>query len=521
MIGIYGTGLNISDLPLNESLDYSIENSEVKINLALKMGIKKSDVIKAYVNEKYQGIRCSVPEKVIYFSSDEDLMTKLRGTEPEPEVQEEEPEAEAESLMDTDAEDIADITEQLGEQSDVMELPEPMTPDEETSGTDDDSDLEDATVSFSDATTANYGLHEADILATRNKMLEAVISQNRACLKEKEEECNRIYDEAMQVCSEQNEIYKAKLDEAEKVIKDLQARIEQEHSTPKGLAAFNIYAEKCKAMLKAGISADTAYPNIIAVMAGGYDSVTTLHQSLALLCSSGYNGYILDLMGDPSFDATLFTLKYKYLQIQANLNSPASAEPYAPLDNSMLSQAVSNRSLDLINWFRDENADLNDFVQHNYWQAKVCLAPFFHDIMLLNQDWSKLLARIAASANGLPVIIMLPTINSFIGRYLASYLSPAITVNITTICAPTALQGTQLNLSPIPVGRVRVLAMNYIKLPETDRILNGDLNKKFYVKPFSYNNFFSIVRPSMENLNSAIETNKLIWGTASEPLKRG
>lgn len=520
MIGIYGTGLNISDLPLNESLDYSIENSEVKINLALKMGIKKSDVIKAYVNEKYQGIHCSVPEKVIYFSSDEDLLTKLRGTEPEPQVQAEEPEAETESLMDTDAEDIADITEQLGEQKDVMPLPEPA-PVEETVGTGSDNDIEDATVSFSDATTANYGLHEADILATRNKMLEEVIQQNRNCLKEKEEECNRIYDEAMQVCSEQNEIYKAKLDEAEKVIKDLRARIEQEHSTPKGLAAFNIYAEKCKAMLKAGIATDTAYPNIIAVMAGGYDSVTTLHQSLALLCASGYNGYVLDLMGDPSFDATLFTLKYKYLQIQANINAPASSEPYTPLDNNMLSQAVSNRSLDLINWFRDENANLDDFVQPNYWQAKVCLAPFFHDIMLLNQDWSKLLARIAASANGLPVIIMLPTINSFIGRYLASYLSPAITVNITTICAPTALQGTQLNLSPIPVGRVRVLAMNYIKLPETDRILNGDLNKKFYVKPYGYNNFFSIVRPSMENLNSALDENKKIWGTALEPLKRG
>lgn len=516
MIGIYGTGLSISDLPLNESLDYAIENSEVKINLALKMGIKKSDVIKAYVNEKYQELHCSVPEKVIYFSSDEDLLTKLRGTE----VQKEEPEAEDDSIMNTDADDIADITEQLGEQNDIAAPLEPLPVDNET-GTVSDNEIEDATVSFSDATSANYGLHEADILATRNKMLEEVIQQNRHCLKEKEEECNRIYDEAMQVCSEQSEAYKAKLDEAEKVIKNLQARIEQEHSAPKGLAAYNIYADKCKAMLKAGISTDTQYPNIIAVMAGGYDSVTTLHQSLALLCASGYNGYILDLMGDPSFDATLFTLKYRYLQIQANLNAPASPEEYPPLDNSMLSQAVSNRGLDLINWFRDENANLDSFVQPNYWQAKVCLAPFFHDIMLLNQDWSKLLARIAASTNGLPVIIMLPTINSFIGRYLASYLSPAITVNITTICAPTALQGTQLNLSPIPVGRVRVLAMNYIKLPETDRILNGDLNKKFYVKPYGYNNFFSIVRPSMENLNSALEENKKIWGTASEPLKRG
>lgn len=516
MIGIYGTGLSISDLPLNESLDYAIENSEVKINLALKMGIKKSDVIKAYVNEKYQELHCSVPEKVIYFSSDEDLLTKLRGTE----VQKEEPEAEDNSIMNTDAEDIADITEQLDEQNDIAAPPEPLPIDNNT-GTVADNEIEDATVSFSDATSANYGLHEADILATRNKMLEEVIQQNRHCLKEKEEECNRIYDEAMQVCSEQSEAYKAKLDEAEKVIKNLQARIEQEHSAPKGLAAYNIYADKCKAMLKAGISTDTKYPNIIAVMAGGYDSVTTLHQSLALLCASGYNGYILDLMGDPSFDATLFTLKYRYLQIQANLNAPASPEEYPPLDNSMLSQAVSNRGLDLINWFQDENANLDSFVQPNYWQAKVCLAPFFHDIMLLNQDWSKLLARIAASTNGLPVIIMLPTINSFIGRYLASYLSPAITVNITTICAPTALQGTQLNLSPIPVGRVRVLAMNYIKLPETDRILNGDLNKKFYVKPYGYNNFFSIVRPSMENLNSALEENKKIWGTASEPLKRG
>lgn len=515
MIGIYGTGLSISDLPLNESLDYAIENSEVKINLALKMGIKKSDVIKAYVNEKYQELHCSVPEKVIYFSSDEDLLTKLRGTE----VQKEEPEAEDNSIMNTDAEDIADITEQLGEQNDIAAPPEPLPID--NTGTIADNEIEDATVSFSDATSANYGLHEADILATRNKMLEEVIQQNRHCLKEKEEECNRIYDEAMQVCSEQSEAYKAKLDEAEKVIKNLQARIEQENSAPKGLAAYNIYADKCKAMLKAGISTDTKYPNIIAVMTGGYDSVTTLHQSLALLCASGYNGYILDLMGDPSFDATLFTLKYRYLQIQANLNAPASPEEYPPLDNSMLSQAVSNRSLDLINWFRDENANLDSFVQPNYWQAKVCLAPFFHDIMLLNQDWSKLLARIAASTNGLPVIIMLPAINSFIGRYLASYLSPAITVNITTICAPTALQGTQLNLSPIPVGRVRVLAMNYIKLPETDRILNGDLSKKFYVKPYGYNNFFSIVRPSMENLNSALEENKKIWGTASEPLKRG
>ena len=518
MIGIYGTGLSVSDLPLHDSLEYSIENSESKITLALKMGIKKTDLIKVYVNSKYQNINPVVPEKVVYFGSDEELLSILgtsSSSESAPES-EAEPEIETEDeseIMSTDAEDIADITEQLGNQ-DTDPEPEAYTKSESTP-----DEIEEATVSFSDATSANFGLHEIDIVTTRNKMLESIIQQNRACLKDKEEECNRIYDEAMQVCNEQAEIYKAKLDEAEQVISDLKSRLEA--NTNQGLAAYNIYADKCKAMLKAGISLDTAYPNITAVTAGGYDSVTTLHQSLALLCASGFNGYIIDLMGDPSFDATLFALKYKYLQIQANINAPASNEPYAALDNDKLAQAVSDRSLDLIKWFRDETADLNSYAQTNYWNAKVCLAPFFHDIMLLNQNWVALLDRIAKSVNGLPVIIMLPTINSFIGRYLASYLSTGITVNITTNCAPTALQGTQLNLSPIPQGRVRVLAMNYVKLPETARILDGDMNKKFCVKPFSYNNFFAIMRPTVQDFDMAASHSQNIWSTALEPIKRG
>lgn len=519
MVYICGTQLTENQLPLHESIPYTVQNVTNKIVALLAMGIKKSDTVKVYVNTNIELTRLAAgcENKVVRFSTDEELINLLKGgtaveeapVETEPAVPEV-PEAPAEIVSATD-EEVAEMQEMVDNddiaanrddklaESDKVAAPEEVTSD----------DVEEVEVEMPAIPVTNNSICEADMLKARLHTTEQILAQSKNCLKQAEEEKNDIYDQAVNQLESVTADYEAKLADAIAAVESLKTELVKAQASADGpLSGFEVYASKSRAVLSAGIHMDNPPSNLVVVSAGSYDSTVVLAQSLALLAVSGFTGHIIDFTGDTGFRSALTNVACKVKAMQFASNG-------RQIDANAFADCNFDMTKDLGDVIRGRKSYV-DVINTNFGSAHVASAGFFHDISLLTFHWGSFISEICSDevSGGAPVIIILPAITSFVGEYLISYLGTVARSNVVTTCAPSSLYSTELHMSAIPQGRCGLLALNYVKSADSEARLRGNLNAKYRVKMFKANTIFSMSTPTQEEFVANIENNNRIWKEA-------
>ena len=279
------------------------------------------------------------------------------------------------------------------------------------------------------------------------------------------------------------------------------------------MSAFEPYVNKCRAIVKSSLQGIELDKNIVAVSAGSAETTSTLYQSLSLLALSGANVTIVDFTGDPVFGITATNMAVKIKNVQL----AASGDKRQLNQNEYAACALDNTK-DLVKYIRNQSS-LADTFNSNLGHSHISCAGYYHDLALLTFDWSAFLKELRSLAGDGKAILLLPPITSFVGRYLISYLSSAVLCNIAAICAPSSLYSVQTNCMAIPEKRVKLLAMNYLKIPATDTLLSGVLNSKYDIYTFKANNFLADPEATMQTLEATMANNNGIWGKAFAPVK--
>lgn len=502
MIYICGTELELGDLPLSSALNYSLVVGRPKIAATLMMGIRKSNVIKCYVNTEFKDLKVSLEsaDKVVYFDTDEALLALLSGDSQDNDAKEPE------------VEEIPSVLETRDSDEEIREIEDRLTSDNDDNqlilkSVEDVGDFEEVE-GVLETTISEGGLFEADLLKTQLATTEAILEQNRAVLLDTNRELHSVYDYAVDQIAEQTLLYEAKLKEAQDAFDSLQ---EQLANTSVGgpLDIYTPYADKSRAIIKTGIALESKPHNMCVVSAGSSDSVATLYQSLALLALGGrFKGVILDFTGDPVFGISVTNLAHK--KLQTGIRNKGETRKLTPDERKAINLKGSP---DLVDYIRGDT-DLLSVLQSPLGLARIGTSGFFHDISLLTVDWVAKITEIREVLGDSQVVLVIPPVTTFVGRYLAASWSSVIPVNIATVCAPSAIYSTQNNLNAFPPETVRILALNYIKLETSDSVLSGIMNKKYAVKPFRANTIFSLPEPTVKDWEGNINNNEGIWKTA-------
>lgn len=519
MIYILGTNLDVTDLPLHSELNYSILNEPRKITSTLSMGIRKDDVVKCYIRSDIEISRLApnCENKLVKFDNDEMLLNLLKGSSdiakeatppPENEIS---TEPEGTTITDEDVEEAQAMIDK--DDSDEGRTPETVAAsleEQKTKASVDASDIEELeNVTMPVLEMSSESMFEIDLLKSRLISAEKSQKQARETAARVTQERDELYDYATAELEKTVEEYEAKLKDAEQACENLKAELlKAQNIEDSPLSQYSAYAEKCRAVIKAGLTMQDAPTNVITVSAASPDATLALCQSLALLAISGYSGTILDFTGDMAFGIALSNLAFKIKVMQlASQGKQATQQDYAACQ--------ADPSKDLVNYIRHK-AELTACLNTNYGNSKVGCCGYYHDIALLTFDWEGLLNTCKAQevSNGQPVIIVLPSMATFVGRYLMSYLSTSTKAATITTCAPTALCCAQNNLNSLPANRAKLLVLNYIKHPNSDQLLTGVLNTKFPIKMFKANQFFTIPEPTKADFDEAIANNSKIWSAA-------
>lgn len=516
MVYICGTELTVDQLPLHESIPYTIVNIKTKIVALLAMGIKKSDTVKVYVNTNIELTRLAAgcDDKLVRFSSDDELLTLLSGNASEA-TEESEEEPDIPDIPDAPAEIVSTTDEEVAEMQEIVdnddksanreetpvEAEDIPTPDEVTSG-----DIEEVEVSAPEIPITNKSINESDMLKARLQTTERVLEQQRSCLKQAEDEKNQVYDQAVSQLELVTAEYEAQLSDAQAAVENLKAQLAKAEASADGpLSHYEIYASRSRAVLSAGLRMDNPPQNLAVVSAGSCDSVVALAQSLALLAVSGFAGHIIDFTGDTAFRIAL-----------TNVACKVKAMQFAAQGRQIDANAFNDCNLDMGKDLGDVirgRKNYMDVVNTNFGESHVASAGFFHDISLLTFDWAGFINTVCSQeiSGGAPVIIVLPAITSFVGEYLISYLGTVAKSSVVTTCAPSSLCSTELHMSAIPQRRCSLLALNYVKSADSEARLRGNLNAKYRVKMFKANTIFSTSTPTRDEFAADIDNNGRIW----------
>ena len=248
MIYVLGSNLNVSDLPLSNTLQYTIQNDKTKIAGILGMGIRKPDVVKCYVNDDIvcNRIANGCESKIVRFKDDNALLALLSGSSSEntkitDEATKSEEAPDIVHETETTASDVTKMQDSLYDAADK----EPIAPEDITKVEKDSRDeVEEASSAPMMAQPIDGGsLFEIDSLRQKLATTEAILAQNRKCLEETKQERNELYDYAAKQIEELTEEYEGRLKEAQLAVETLRAQIEAGSESP--LSNFEVYAEKC------------------------------------------------------------------------------------------------------------------------------------------------------------------------------------------------------------------------------------------------------------------------------------
>jgi hypothetical protein len=426
VILIGGTSLVIPDLPFAEFIEYQLENAQPILQIKLTTVAKQSSCDAVYILEGRFGalnIPDDVADKVIYFSGDQDLLTKLGESKKE----------------DTPADyavsesELAEGAVSSGEET--VEYTAPVV--NKSQEAEDDSIEVDAESllqpEFLELPQPDVSANKQSLQADYYKQL---VLQRDSQLQEMQTNLDNLYKIQEIQLIEMRETYEKRVTESDGVISQLRGRIGETtlSAEDKEFLLFAPFTRNPKLAIRGAFSQgelDTlgrlrSPLHIFASGAG--DSVTSMVKSVVSLTNGGSRpAVIVDFTGD-LISSVLFKLSGKKT-------------------NALMLQ--------------DEGVTVESLANQMD-KSHVILSSTFNDIALLGLDWVGILKKLDLFAAGRPVILLFNSIISFSVGHTVAKLSNVGNTVVFVSCNPTVLNATYLKMVFMKSAKLKVAALDYI-----------------------------------------------------------
>lgn len=433
MILIGGTTLALQDLPFHDIMSYTIEPDLQHLSIKLRTVAKGPACLAVYLSSALSEqftLSEDVLAKTIVFTDDDHLFSLLdnggkEATKPQPEPSPEVLEAQNDVVF--------------GEEVQSSQPPEVSFSDQE------DFQIHDVDLSLQEQLlTIPNSDDDVDSLKQQLTNSRRMVDQLNANLADMKNGIDDVYRLQEIQLLEMKEAYEKRVDEAHLVVEDLKTRLVDSAIPPEQqwFLKYATYAKNHKASLREGFSTEDMTSlrklksKFFIFASGAGDSHHTMMKNVFSLISTRRNLLVVDFSND-------YFLTAKY-QIQTK-------------DSSML---LNNDDVPVQQLIRQTDG------------LQLIPSSFYNDIALLNMDWVKILAKLAAYAEGKTIILLFNSINSFSVRYSCSKLATVGSFFIFAKSSPIVLATLTGDIAFIPEDRFKLVAMDYIDVvkPVLDQI---------------------------------------------------
>jgi hypothetical protein len=425
---ISGTALKLEQLPLNEFIEYKIENKIPNLSILLKTVCKSDRVEDIYLNDDLLGKLdnldlVGVNKKTIIFKTDKELLELLS------------------SVSVSDSEDDLDNSN--------VELEEGI---EFTNNNDNISSNIVEEVSTDNIENVSFdeldGFYipladDVDNLTLKLEAKNAIIQQKDYLIEDLKQNIEDLYLVQEKNLMEMKEMYEQKIIEFNSIISDLAQKVKDKDNP---FLKYELYAKNYRAVVKDSIEIGSDTTNIGVYVTGAGDSYYSLAKALRKRVEDNESLIIVDFSNDV-YLSKAFNVNHKNTSLQLNDNS-----------------------IDIKNLLFNVNNSI-------YIQSLV-----YNDIALLTLDWVYIINRLINLSEGnKKVILLFSGLNSFSVKYCVSKLSSKLNCLVFVKSNPVILNNLLAELIFIPDNRINVVVTEYI---EVVKPLLENLSKKYKVNAF-------------------------------------
>lgn len=455
MILIGGTDLKSSDLPNSDLMTYSVVSSIKELTIKLKTTAKTPSCIKVYLSDEISKkvTYSHLPkDKVVIYDNDIELISLLEGNDSTPlEDSEEQVEIPAKTVSKgvevnySSGVDYSIHDDEEDEEEDIVGVVNMSTTRKK--GVEICSINRIPTVDFEEVTTdfpVDLLADEAmcvDTDAIKEELLDKdkIIKQKDDIIKSLMEDKNTMIALHEEQMKKLRTISESKVKEANATIGKLKQTVEDAKLDDYILSfcKYATYTQNKKASSRESFTKEDMrkigrLSSKIHILASGSDSTYGMLTQIKGLIDSGFEGIIVDFT-----NANYLRAKYKIKDTKVS-SILLGSEGYT----------VSKLSKDVE-------------------RTKFIPTTVFNDISLLMLDWVEIIKQLNTFAGGKDIVFLFGSINNFNVRHIVSKLSTIGSLNVFVKCNPVILSGFWGDLKFIPAERVRVIALDYIKVVST------------------------------------------------------
>jgi hypothetical protein len=415
---IGGTGLQVTDLPMSDMIEYIVAegtNLEVKLKT-----VAKQPACKVYLHRDFDTNRLldEVREKCIFFDNDGMLLKLLEGKE------------------ESESTDTLRVEE--SQESETFVLEDHKIEDTVTKGVAfDPNDIVEVEAELCEEFLIMPNVAEdIDSLKEVIEQKCKIIDQKDLIIKELKNDKEELYLLQEAQLREVRETYQGKLDEAIGELSRLQEQVDTHvvDDFTSDFSKFAVYSKNYSALLNEGLSekeydslGKTNLSNVFVFTCGIGDSYFSMMKRVKGLIENNTKVVIADFSNSP------------YISTACKFTG-----------NRLYATHLSK-----------EDIPIKDIVKQ-VGKTKVLPSQCFNDIGLLGLDWGLVLSRLVDYAMGCPVIILFNSFNSFAVRYTVSKLATVVPLYIFAKCNPLILSSLSVDIKFIPENRSRIVATEYI-----------------------------------------------------------
>lgn len=445
MILIGGLEIDVSILPLADSMDYMVETDRGKLGIKLKTVAKSNSCLAVYLQKELDEIDLveEVENKVVYFEDEAELISKLSfGTETAnvSSIEEESKEVEL-TKSNEGVENFQPVDEKI-----ELKTPEPVSVDVSETLEEVNDDFMEDFFTLPDMPNTDDA-HKKQI-----ELKEAMIKQREGTIADLQNTIDNLYQVQETQLLELQSDFDSKVNEANATIESLNKQLVDSHIPEEDLPIlkFAPYLRSPKAVLKEGFTEEELdemgdFTSRITILSSGAgDSLHTMLSQVKGLMDRGTETLVVD-----------FTNDY-YL--------PIKIKPPTKLT-----------SLDLANRDVEHVVSKND----NYEYIQTAL---YNDIALLGLNWIEVIKKLLIYADGRQIMFLFGNINNFSVRHTVSRLSTIGSLFVMVNCHPANLVTLSGDLAYIPSERFNVVGINY---REPVKEILTSMKKKYRVSAFT------------------------------------
>lgn len=430
MILICGIEVDPASLPLAKELEYKVNSNLSLIPIALKTQARTESCVKVYLK---RGV--SIPEstikpiesKLVYFDSEADLVSMLRGTS-------------VESKSEVNKSSV-DSSEESSEQM-VMDSTGGKTAVGEPKLTTVSSDsavgeIQEVSMNLPDIFMRIPMDDDEDSLKQLLRSKDNIIEQQKLQLQEFDATLLKTYSDAEQAINSVKEAYDKKLDEATVAVNTLKKQLNDEINY--GYGKFKVYGQYRHAYLQEGLSDKEKaclpkdYSNIEVIACGGGQSLYRMFDMVKKNMDESKQPYVfIDITGD-----YVSTLHYGCKDVALLLKDSLTAEIETKFTEGCRKQGSS----------------------------VIASCDPYHDILLLGVNWGTFLNNVTKLfGNKVRVFILLNSIQSFAVEFTLAKLATILKSYIFVKSSPVLIKYLYGKMNTIPVARgIKWLASDYFE----------------------------------------------------------